>query len=45
MLSISMNDLVARSTGDQACGCFNSRMYLFADHQFSFAPGAVATEH
>jgi hypothetical protein len=45
MLSISVNYLVARSAGHQACGSFNSRMYLFADHQFSFAPGAAAAEH
>ena len=45
MLSISVNYLVARSAGHQACGSFNSRMYLFADHQFSFAPGARAAEH
>jgi hypothetical protein len=45
MLSISMDYLVARSARHQACGSFNSRMYLFADHQFSFAPGAFAAEH
>jgi hypothetical protein len=40
-----MNYLIARSAGHQACGGFNSRMYLFADHQFSFAPGAAAALH
>jgi len=45
MLSVAMNYLIARSTSHQTCGSFNSRMYLFADHQFSFPPGASAAAH
>jgi hypothetical protein len=45
MLSISMNYFLARSTSHQICGSFDSRMYLFAHHSFSFAPGASAAPH
>jgi hypothetical protein len=45
MLSISMNDLIGRSTSHKARGSFNGRMYLFGDHQFSFPPGAFAASH
>jgi hypothetical protein len=45
MPSISMNYLVARRTSHQACGSLHGRGYLFADHSFSFAPGAFAATH
>jgi hypothetical protein len=45
VLSISMNDLIARRTGHQACGSLHGRGYLFADHSLSFAPGAFAATH
>jgi hypothetical protein len=45
MLSISMHYLSARGTSHQACGSFESSMYLFADHQFSFPLRASAATH
>jgi len=32
MLSVSMNYFIAGSTSHQACGSFEGRIYLFADH-------------
>jgi len=45
MPSISIDYFIARSSGHETCSSFESRMYLFADHQFSFATGASATAH
>ena len=45
MLSVSMNYFIPGSTSHQTCGSFESRFYLFADHQICFAPGASAASH
>jgi hypothetical protein len=45
MPSISLNYFIARSASHQTGGSFESRMYLFADHQFSFAASASTAAH
>jgi hypothetical protein len=45
MPSIQTDYFIARSTSHQICGSFESRMYLFVDHQLSFATGLSAAAH
>jgi hypothetical protein len=45
VLSISTNYVIAGSTSHETCGSFESRIDLFAHHQFSFAPGPFAAAH
>ena len=45
VLSVSMNYFIPGSTSHQTCVSFESRAYLFADHQIRFALGASAAAH